>query len=59
MNMEDVIKTCGPLPQVTQNIPNGNKKYRVVLIAAALGVFAIVGHMYYRQQKRKKDLDKK
>ncbi len=58
MNIEDVIKACGPLPQAPQSIAGSNKKNNLVYIGAILLVGGI-GYVIYREWKRKKDLDKK
>lgn len=58
MNIEDVIKACGPLPQAPQNMPGGSKKINGIIIGISLSVVAIAGYLYYREWKRKKDLDK-
>ncbi len=58
MNIEDVIKACGPLPQAPQSGPGSNKKNNLVYIGAILLVGGI-GYVIYREWKRKKDLNKK
>ena len=57
MNLQDVIKACGPLPQVPQNMPGGNKKNNLVYIGAIL-LFGCIGYVIYREWKRRKDIDK-
>ena len=54
MNIEDVIKACGPLPQAPQSIAGSNKKNNLVYIGAILLVGGI-GYVIYREWKRKKD----
>jgi hypothetical protein len=57
MNIEDVIKACGPLPQAPQVIPVGNKRgNRLVFVVVIL--IGITGYMVYREWKRKSDLEK-
>ena len=56
MNLQDVIKACGPLPQIPQNMPSSNKKNNLVYIGAILLVGGI-GYVIYREWKRKKDLE--
>ena len=58
MNLQDVIKACGPLPQAPQNMPGGNNKGKGFPIVAVLAVVGIAGYFIYREWKRKKDLDK-
>jgi hypothetical protein len=58
MNIEDVIKACGPLPQAPQSMPSGSKKINGIIIGISLSVIAIVGYLYYRELQRKKDLNK-
>ena len=58
MNLQDVIKACGPLPQAPQSIAGSNKKNNLVYIGAILLVGGI-GYVIYREWTRKKDLDKK
>ena len=57
MNLQDVIKACGPLPQIPQNMPGSNKKNNLVYIGAILLVGGI-GYVIYREWKRRKDIDK-
>ncbi len=57
MNIEDVIKVCGQLSQTPQSMPNGNKKSNGFPILAVL-IIGGVGYLFYREWKRRKDLDK-
>lgn len=57
MNIDDVIKVCGPLPQAPQNISNGNKKGNGFPILAIL-LIGGVGYLFYREWRRKQDLNK-
>ncbi len=57
MNIEDVIKVCGQLSQTPQNMPNGNKKGNGFPILAVL-IIGGVGYLFYREWKRKQDLNK-
>ena len=57
MNIDDVIKVCGQLSQTPQNIPNGNKKGNGFPILAVI-IIGSVGYLFYREWKRRKDLDK-
>ena len=59
MNLQDVIKACGPLPQAPQSNPGGNNKGKGFVTVAVLAVVGIAGYLIYREWKRKKDLDKK
>ncbi len=59
MNLQDVIKACGPLPQAPQSIAGGNNKGKGFPTIALLAVVGIASYLLYREWKRKKDLDKK
>ena len=58
MNLQDVIKVCGELPQTPASITNDVKKSN---IAPIIGVLALAGISYliYREWKSSKDLEKK
>jgi len=58
MNLQDVIKVCGELPQTPASITNDVKKTN---IAPIIGVLALAGISYliYREWKSSKDLEKK
>jgi hypothetical protein len=58
MNIEDIIKAFGPIPQAPQVIPIGNKNSNghLILIVILIGG---IGYLIYREWKRKSDLDKK
>lgn len=58
MNLQDVIKVCGELPQTPASITNDVKKSN---IAPIIGVLALAGISYliYREWKSIKDLEKK
>ena len=58
MNIEDVIRACGPLPQAPQVIPVGNKKGNGLEIAVVI-LIGVTGYLIYREWKRKSDLEKK
>lgn len=57
MNIEDVIKVCGQLPQTPKNMPDSNKKSNAYPIVAVL-IIGGLGYWLYRQWKREKDLEK-
>ena len=57
MNIEDVIKVCGQLSQTPQNLPNGNKKSNRFPVLAVL-IIGGVGYLFYREWKRRKDLER-
>ena len=57
MNLQDVIKACGPLHQIPHNMPGSNKKNNLVYIGAILLVGGI-GYVIYREWKRRKNIDK-
>ena len=58
MNLQDVIKVCGELPQTTASITNNVRKSN---LAPIIGVLALAGISYliYHEWKRSKDLDSK
>ena len=56
MNLQDVIKACGPLPQIPQNMPGSNKKNNLVYIGAILLVGGIGYVKYLLQLKASKNL---
>ena len=58
MNINDVIKTCGPLPEAPQAIPSGNSNGNGQLILVLI-LTASIGYLIYREWKRKSDLEKK
>ena len=57
MNIEDVIKVCGPLQQAPQVIPLGNKKGNGLIIVVLI-LSAGIGYLIYREWKRKNDKEK-
>ena len=57
MNIDDVIKACGPLQQAPQVIPVGNKNSNGQLILIVI-LIAGIGYLIYRDWKRKNDLEK-
>ncbi len=57
MNIEDVIKACGPLQQSPQVIPVGNKKGNGLIIVVLI-LSAGIGYLIYREWKRKNDKEK-
>jgi hypothetical protein len=58
MNIDEVIKACGPLKQAPQVIPVGNKKGNGLVFVVVI-LIGITGYMVYREWKRKSDLEKK
>lgn len=58
MNLQDVIKVCGKLPQTPASITNDVKKSN---LAPIIGLLALAGISYliYREWKSSKDLEKK
>ena len=58
MNLQDVIKVCGELPQTPASITNDVKKSN---LAPIIGLLALAGISYliYREWKSSKDLEKK
>jgi hypothetical protein len=58
MNLQDVIAACGPLPQVSQNMPGDNTKGRGFTIVAVL-IIGGISYLFYREWKRRKDLENK
>ena len=58
MNIDEVIKACGPLPQAPQVIPSNNKKGNGLIMIVVILIGGI-GYLIYRDWKRKSDLEKK
>jgi len=58
MNIEDVIKACGPLPLAPQAIPNSDKKGNGLIILVVI-IIGGIGYLIYRDLKRKYDKEKK
>jgi hypothetical protein len=58
MNIQDVIKACGPLQQAPQVIPVGSKKGNGLIIVVLI-LSAGIGYLIYREWTRKNDLEKK
>ena len=58
MNIDDVIKACGPVPQAPQAIPSGNRNGNGQLILVVILIGGI-GYLIYREWKRKSVLEKK
>ncbi len=58
MNIEDVIKACGPLPQAPQVIPNSDKKGNGFEIVVVI-LIGVTCYLIYREWKRKSELEKK
>ena len=58
MNIQDVIKVCGELPQTPASITNAVKKSN---LAPIIGLLALAGISYliYREWKSSTDLEKK
>ena len=56
MNLQDVIKVCGKLPQTPASITNDVKKSN---LAPIIGLLALAGISYliYREWKRKKRIE--
>jgi len=57
MNIDEVIKACGPLQQAPQVIPVGNKKGNGLEIAVVI-LIGVTCYLIYREWKRKNDLEK-
>lgn len=58
MNLQDVIKVCGELPQTPSSITNDVKKTNLAPIIGLL-VLAGISYLIYREWKSSKDLEKK
>jgi hypothetical protein len=57
MNIEDVIKACGPLPQAPKVIPSSNKKGNGLILVVVILITG-VGYLIYKEWQIKKTLEK-
>ena len=57
MNVDEVVKIFGSLSEMPQNSKNGNKEGNGFPILALL-IIGGVGYLFYREWKRRKNLER-